>query len=93
MVREIHVAGGETVRDNWRHGEFLSDSHNRPIPDETLDLLAHTLIRHATAAIVLERDDRIEAVDEILDDLARVCARLAACYENGHAGSTFGSAG
>jgi hypothetical protein len=32
-------------------------------------------------------------VDEILDDLARVRARLAACYENEHAGSTFGSAG
>jgi hypothetical protein len=93
MVREVHVAGGETVRDNWRHGEFLSDSHNRPIPEETLDLLVHTLARHAPAAIVLERDDRIEAVDEILDDLARVRARLAAFYESEHAGSTFGAAG
>jgi uncharacterized protein (UPF0276 family) len=92
-VREVHVAGGETVRDNWQGGEFLSDSHNRPIPEETLDLLEYTLARHMPAAIVLERDDRIEAVDEIIDDLAQVRARLAAHYENVHGESALGSAG
>ena len=85
MVKEVHVAGGETVRDNWRHGAFLSDSHNCPVPDEALDLLVYTLERHAPATIVLERDDRIEAVDEISDDLARVRARVAALYENENA--------
>jgi uncharacterized protein len=92
-VREVHVAGGETVRDNWQGGDFLSDSHNHPIPDETLDLLEYTLARHAPAAIVLERDDRIEAVDEIMDDLAQVRARLAARCENEHGESALGSAG
>jgi hypothetical protein len=92
-VREVHVAGGETVRDNWQGGDFLSDSHNRPIPADTLDLLAYTLARHAPAAIVLERDDRIEAVDEIMDDLAQVRARLAAHYENDHGEPALGSAG
>jgi hypothetical protein len=92
-VRELHVAGGETVRDNWQGGEFLSDSHNRPIPEETLDLLDYTLARHAPAAIVLERDDRIEAVDEIMQDLAQVHARLDARYEIEHGQSTLGPTG
>jgi uncharacterized protein (UPF0276 family) len=93
VVREVHVAGGETVRDNWQGGEFLSDSHNRPIPEGTLDLLEYTLARHTPAAIVLERDDRIEAVGEILDDLAQVRARLATHYGNEHGAPAFGSAG
>jgi uncharacterized protein (UPF0276 family) len=93
MVKEVHVAGGETVRDNWQGGEFLSDSHNRPIPEETLDLLDYTLARHAPAVVVLERDDRIEAVDEILDDLACMRARLAARYENAYGESALGPAG
>lgn len=92
-VREVHVAGGETVRDNWRGGEFLSDSHNRPIPEETLDLLDYALARHAPAAIVLERDDRIEAVDEIMLDLAQVRARLDTRYEIEHGESDLGPAG
>jgi uncharacterized protein (UPF0276 family) len=92
-VREVHVAGGEVVRDNWHGGEFLSDSHNRPIPEQALDLLDYTLLRHAPAVIVLERDDRIEAVDEIMHDLAQVRARLAARYEIEHGESALGSAG
>ncbi len=31
-VREVHIAGGETVSENWEDGDFLSDSHNRPMP-------------------------------------------------------------
>lgn len=89
-VREVHIAGGETVSDNCEGGDFLSDSHNRPIPEGALDLLDYALARHAPAAIVLERDDRIEAVDEIMEDLAQVRARIAARNENKHGDAALG---
>ena len=39
------------------------------------------LARHAPATIVLERDDRLDAFDEILDDVARIRARVAAARQ------------
>jgi uncharacterized protein len=77
LVKEVHVAGGVTVRDSALGRPFLADSHSHPVPDGALDLLDHALARHTPAAIVLERDERLDAVDEILDDLARIRARVA----------------
>jgi uncharacterized protein (UPF0276 family) len=77
LVKEVHVAGGVTVRDSMLARPFLADSHSHPVPDGALDLLDHVLARHTPAAIVLERDERLDAVDEILDDLARIRARVA----------------
>jgi uncharacterized protein (UPF0276 family) len=47
------------------------------VPEEALALLDRTLVRQAPATIVLERDDRLDAVDEILDDVAAIRARVA----------------
>ena len=47
------------------------------MPDEVLDLLEYVLTRHAPANIIVERDARLDAVSELLDDVARVRARLA----------------
>ena len=46
------------------------------MPDEALDLLDYALARHAPQTIMLERDDRLDAADEILDDVARIRARI-----------------
>lgn len=62
----VHVAGG-----NLFDG-MLVDSHDRPIRDEVVALLKHTLLRHRPHTIILERDRRMEAVDEILDDLSAI---------------------
>jgi hypothetical protein len=35
------------------------------------------LERHSPATIILERDDRLDATDEILDDVARIRERVA----------------
>jgi len=78
LVREVHMAGGIAVSEDFLTRPFLADSHSHPIPTETLDLLAAMLVRHAPATIVLERDDRLDAVDEILDDVARI----RACVES-----------
>ena len=76
LVKEVHVAGGVTVRDSVLARPFLADSHSHPVPEAALDLLDHALARHTPAAIVLERDERLDAVDEIIDDLARIRARV-----------------
>jgi uncharacterized protein (UPF0276 family) len=76
LVREVHMAGGVTVHDANLKQPFLADSHSHPIPQETLDLLGHVLARHAPSTVVLERDDRLDATDEILDDVARIRARV-----------------
>ena len=85
------MAGGTTVHDPRLPKPFLADSHSHPMPPETLDLLDRVLARHAPATIILERDDRLDAVDEILDDVARirerVTNRVAGIHDNALAGS------
>jgi uncharacterized protein (UPF0276 family) len=76
LVKEVHMAGGITVHDESLQRAFLADSHSHPMPDETLDLLDHALARHTPATIVLERDDRLDATDEILADIARIRAQV-----------------
>lgn len=73
-VKEMHTAGGVTVTKDFLDQPFLADSHSHPVPDEALELLARALARQTPDAIVLERDDRVDAVEEIVDDLKRIRA-------------------
>src|SRR5262249_18090591 len=66
LVKEIHMAGGITVEKDFLARPFLADSHSHPVPDAALDLLTRVLMRQTPDAIVLERDERLHAVDEIL---------------------------
>jgi uncharacterized protein (UPF0276 family) len=77
LVREIHVAGGKTVREPFLRGPLLVDTHSYPVPEEALVLLDHALMRQAPSSIVLERDDRLGAEDEIVADLDAIRARVA----------------
>jgi len=77
LVKEVHVAGGMTVCKDFLQRPFLADSHSHPVPDGTLDLLDQVLARHTPETIVLERDDRLHAVGEILDDVTRIRSRVA----------------
>jgi uncharacterized protein (UPF0276 family) len=64
------------------------------VPDGALDLLDYVLVRHAPATVVLERDDRLDAVDEILADVARIRARISNLHsENAHGDASVGSTG
>jgi uncharacterized protein len=78
IVKEVHMAGGVTVEKDYLARPFLADSHSHPVPDAALDLLERVLVRQTPDAIVLERDDRLHATDEILDDVGRIRARIAA---------------
>ena len=92
-VKEVHVAGGVTLQEDFLPRPLLQDTHSHPVPEAALDLLDYALARQAPAAIVLERDDRLDAVEEILDDVARLRARLDRRIEEPHARPAFGSAG
>ena len=94
LVHEIHLAGGITVCENFLDRPFLADSHSHPVPDAALDLLDRVLVRQTPGTIILERDDRLDATDEILDDVARIRSRIAGrnCG-NAHGYASVGSAG
>ena len=91
-VKEVHVAGGVTLLDDLLPRRLFQDTHSHPVPEAALDLLDYAFKRHAPQAIVLERDDRLEAVDEILDDVARLRARYSP-IEVPHGGPAVAAAG
>jgi uncharacterized protein len=91
LVREVHLAGGVTLEEDVVPQPFFADSHSHPIPDAALDLLDHALVRQTPSTIVLERDDRLEAADEILADIARIRARLDRRYGSRDAQPAVGS--
>jgi uncharacterized protein (UPF0276 family) len=86
LVQEVHMAGGITVHEQALRRPFLADSHSHPVPDAALDLLAYALTRQTPAAIILERDDRLDAVEEILEDVVRI----RACVANTQSGKVYG---
>jgi uncharacterized protein len=82
VVREMHIAGGVTVSDNRLRRPLLADTHSHPVPEAALDLLEYALARHTPSVIILERDDRLDAVDEIIEDLTQIRSRVInACGE------------
>jgi uncharacterized protein len=93
LVNEMHVAGGLTVHETFLEKPFLADSHSHPVPEAALDLLDYALMRQTPFTIVLERDDRLDAEDEILDDIMRIRSRVAGQQSrNAHDKSAVGSA-
>ena len=81
IVHEMHVAGGVTWHDAASGRTVLADSHSRPVPDDVLDLVAYALGRQSPASVIVERDERLDKVDEILDDVGRVRACVAGASE------------
>jgi uncharacterized protein (UPF0276 family) len=78
IVQEMHMAGGVVIDDDLLGRPLLADSHSQPVPAEVLALLSHALKRQSPGTIILERDERLDRVDEIVDDLARIRACVAA---------------
>jgi uncharacterized protein (UPF0276 family) len=81
LVREVHLAGGKSVQEPFLRRPLLVDTHSYPVPEEALALLDRTLTRQSPAAIVLERDDRLDAGDEILADIDAIRAHVRAALK------------
>jgi uncharacterized protein (UPF0276 family) len=92
-VKEVHVAGGITLHEDFLPRPLFQDTHSHPVPEAALDLLDYALARQTPSFIVLERDDRFDAVAEILDDVARLRTRLERRFGGSHARPAFESAG
>jgi uncharacterized protein (UPF0276 family) len=90
IIEQVHITGGAAVGASFLDRPFLADTHDRPVPGGAFDLLDHLLSRHTPSVIVLERDERLDVVEEILDDVARIRMRLA---ENARGAAVVGSAG
>ena len=93
LVKEVHLAGGSVVDHAFLGQPYFIDSHDHPVPDEALDLLEFVLARHTPANIIIEREGRLDAISELLTDVAHVRARLAKLVRNTHGQSAFGPAG
>ena len=77
VVKQVHLAGGEIMDEDFLPRPYFVDSHSHPISDAILDLLEYALVRQAPTNIIIERDGRLDAVSELLDDVARVRACVA----------------
>jgi uncharacterized protein len=70
LVKAMHTAGGRYIED------VLIDDHGHAIADPVLDLVEYALERQNPQTIIVERDNRIEETDEILNDIRRLKARV-----------------
>ena len=76
LVKEIHLAGGMAIHDILPGRPFYADTHSHPVPESALDILEHVLARQSPVTIILERDDRLDSLDEVLTDLSRIRSRI-----------------
>ena len=76
IVKEVHVAGGLGLNDKLAKRRFYADSHSHPVRAASFDLLEYALERQSPRTVVLERDERFDAVDEILRDVKRIRTRI-----------------
>lgn len=85
VVTDVHAAGGPLVHRPYLDAPFHADDHSHPVPEETLDLLEHALLRQRPRTVILERDNGYEQGEELLTDVARLreqAARAAARRES-----------
>lgn len=64
-VLEVHIAGGV-----WTDGEY-ADSHTRPVPEESWELLEWLAPRTPVRAVIIERDDDLPPFEELLAEVTR----------------------
>jgi uncharacterized protein (UPF0276 family) len=84
IVTGIHVAGGPLVTRDYLDAPYYIDGHSNVVPEGAYTLLNHVLERHQPETIVLERDDEVEKVDEIADDVERIRIYVDAKFGRAH---------
>jgi uncharacterized protein len=79
-VRAVHIAGGVEVDG------ILVDDHGHAVHSAVFDLVDCVLARQAPEVLILERDQRLENVEEIFEDLDGLKRRVqeARYLENEH---------
>ena len=74
-IQQIHLAGHNN------HGDYIIDTHDAPVIDPVWDLYEYAIARFGQVSTMIERDDKMPALDVLVDELqtARI---IADKYEN-----------
>jgi uncharacterized protein (UPF0276 family) len=72
-IQQIHLAGHNN------HGDYIIDTHDAPVIDPVWDLYEYAIARFGQVSTMIERDDKIPALDELVKelDIARKIASKA----------------
>ena len=65
-IKQIHLAGHE------HNGDYIVDTHDKPVPEYVLDLYAKTLGRFGMVPTMIERDANIPPFSELVRELQGV---------------------
>ncbi len=76
-MQQIHLAG------HSRNGRLLIDTHDHPVPEAVWALYAQAVQRFGPVPTMIERDDRIPPLEELLAELDRARAIVAAGDSDG----------
>ena len=74
-IQQIHLAGHNN------HGDYIIDTHDAPVIDPVWDLYAYAIARFGQVSTMIERDDKMPALDVLLKEL-QIARTIAANYEN-----------
>ena len=89
IVKGVHTAGGILVDLDYLDRPIFADTHDQPVPEGALVLLDQALKRQTPDAIVLERDDGLDRLDQIATDMARLRQRYGrTAKDTEYAGAT-----
>jgi uncharacterized protein len=69
---EVHLAGGV------EHDGIYADTHSRPVPEESWQLLEWLLTRTSLRAVIIERDNDLPPFEELLVEVNRASRILHA---------------
>lgn len=62
-IQQIHLAGHNN------HGDYIIDTHDAPVIDPVWQLYEHAIARFGAVSTMIERDDKIPALEELVDEL------------------------
>jgi uncharacterized protein len=83
-IQQIHLAGHNN------HGDYIIDTHDAPVIDPVWDLYAYAIARFGQVSTMIERDDKIPALDELVKELdiaRKIASKGTALQPNIHAPS------
>ncbi len=74
-IQQIHLAGHNN------HGNYIIDTHDAPVIDPVWDLYEYAIARFGQVSTMIERDDKMPALDVLVEEL-QIARTIAAKYDN-----------
>ncbi len=75
-VQQLHIAGHDHC------GDYIVDTHDRPVVDPVWDLYAHAVRRFGHISTMIERDESIPPLEELLVEVEKSRRIAEAIYGN-----------